>query len=109
MTMVEKLDALKTLLGVDDTRDDALLIAYLKSAQCELLAWKYGYLPEASRPSEVPACDEQTQIWAVIAGYSQRGAENQSSHSENGISRSFAHSDMVQYIRANTVPVVGVV
>lgn len=108
MTLTDKLATLKTLLGADTAQED-VLIAYLQSAQAEIFSWKYGYIATADRPTELPADDEQVQIWAVIAGFSQRGAENQTSHSENGISRSFAYSDMLRYIRANLAPYVGVV
>ena len=38
---------------------------------------------------------------AVLAGYNMIGAENQTSHTENNISRAFKYSDMLDYIRNN--------
>lgn len=103
-----KLSMIKTILGISNTGEDATLSTYLSASEQELLAWKYGYSAVDNRPVSIPADDEMTQIFAVVAGYSQRGAENQSSHAENGISRSFIHSDMVKYIRENCIAVAGV-
>ena len=80
--------------------------AYLDSSEQEILNWKYGYAE--NRPSALPTEDEQTQIWAVVAGYSIIGNENQNAGSENGITRQWAHSDMLDYIHKNTIPYAGV-
>lgn len=107
MTDAEKLTTLKTILRISDTTEDALLGVYLDAAAQELLAWKYGWSANGV-PAEVPAEDEQTQIWAVVAGYSISGAEGQTLHIENGIHRDFKYHDMVNYIRENTVPIAKV-
>jgi len=49
------------------------------------------------------------QIWACVAGFNLRGAENQTAHSENGIGRSFRYSDTVDYIHNHVPAFVGVV
>ena len=95
----------KEILGIENASEDAVIDACLTAARKEILAWRY---PSGSAPKGVPAEYEMTQVFAVIAGYSQRGAENQLSHVENGITRTFAHSDMVDYIRANVIPMCGV-
>lgn len=107
MTMADKLDMVMTLLGLSGDRDETLLGVYLTAAEREILAWRYSY--SGSKPEEVPPEYEMTQIYAVIAGYSHAGAEGQLSHSENGISRTFRHEDMVRYIRSNVLPLAGVI
>lgn len=107
MTNSEKLGMTATLLGVTCEADMTLLEVYLTAAQREILAWRYSY--SANMPDAVPPEYEMTQVYAVIAGYSHAGAEGQLSHSENGISRTFRHEDMVKYIRANVIPQVGVI
>lgn len=109
MDMIEKLEMLKTILGIDtsDSSEDARLTVYLSVAAKEILGWRYSYKLE-NAPTEVPLEYEVTQIFAVVAGYSQSGAENQLSHSENGISRTFKYDSMIAFIRANVVPLVGV-
>jgi len=106
MTTAEKIEMTMTLLGTDDSALEDKLEIYLNAAGREILAWRYSYSGKA--PDEVPEEYEMTQIHAVIAGYSQSGAEGQKSHSENGISRTFAYADMMHYIRANVMPLAGV-
>lgn len=108
MTDAEKLVQLKALLQITDTTQDATLAVYLSLARDEILSWLYsGKTPEGV--TDVPERYIPTQIMAVVAGYGLMGAENQTAHSENGISRTFKYSDMVQYIRANTFAYVQVV
>ena len=102
----EKLSMIKSMLGFEDASEDKRLTAYLDASKREILAWRYSYSAEA--PDEVPAEYEMTQVSAVVAGYSQSGAENQTSHSENGISRTFKYEDMIAYIRSHVIPIVKV-
>lgn len=108
MTETEKLVMLKTMLGESDMDEDEQLKVFLSAAAREIIAWRFSYSSGAAEITAVPAEYEMTQIYAVIAGFSQSGAENQTAHSENGISRSFRFPDMIAYIRANVVPYVGV-
>lgn len=106
MTDTEKLNRIKTLLGISDTSEDTLLTEYLSMAKSEILNWIYaGDIP--SDVTDVPQRYEQTQVQAVIAGYSISGAEEQTSHTENGIARVFRYSDMLQYIHSHVIPMVG--
>ena len=107
MTDTEKLEMVKAVLDITNTAEDANLVAYLSLAKNEILSWRFSY--GISEVTEVPPEYETTQVFAVVAGYSQRGAENQRQHSENGIGRTFRFSDMVQYIRANVIPLVKVI
>lgn len=109
MTNDEKLIALTALLrepepSADDYR---LYTTYLKLAEREIISWRYGSAD--NRPLVLPEEYDTVQLFAVIAGLNTSGAENQTSHSENGISRTFKHTDMIAYIRANVTPYVGVI
>jgi hypothetical protein len=108
MTDAEKLAMVKTILNIDeaDTSEDTRIATYLTIAGREILTWRYSY--GTTEVTEVPADYEMTQIYAVVAGYSQSGAENQRQHTENGISRVFRYADMIQYIRSNVVSLVKV-
>lgn len=108
MSDAEKLEMIQTVMGIpdSDTAEVERIEVYLSAAEKEILAWRYSL--SGDQPSEVPSEFEMTQVWAVITGYSQIGAEGQSTHSENGISRTFNYSDMIQYIRRNVRPLVGV-
>lgn len=107
----EKLSMLKTLLGIEstDTSEDARLAVYLSASEKEIVAWRYSYSKAENPVTVVPPEYEMTQLYAVIAGYSQSGAENQLSHSENGISRAFKYEDMIAYVRTHVIPICGVV
>lgn len=108
MTDAEKLSQLKALLQITDTTQDATLAVYLSIAKSEILSWLYsGKTPDDV--TDVPARYEPTQVMSVVAGYGLQGAENQTAHSENGISRTFKHEDMISYIRSHVAAYVGVV
>lgn len=110
MTDAEKLTVIKTLL--DDGGEmpsDGKLNTYIQIAGQEILAWKYhliGGVPEDV--TEVPAAEDITHIYAVVAGYTHAGAESESRHSENSVIREFVYGDMVEYIRNNVLPYVRV-
>ncbi|MGD8786648.1 MAG: phage head-tail connector protein [Phycisphaerales bacterium] len=52
---------------------------------------------------------DTVMVQAVVNGYSMQGAEGQTAHAENGISRQWKNSDMAAYIRSNVAPMAGVV
>ncbi len=106
MTQAEKVEMVKSLLDITDTSEDARITVFLTVAEKEILSWRYSL--SSQKVESVPTEYEMTQVFAVIAGYSQSGAENQVAHSENGISRTFKHEDMIAYIRSNVLPIVGV-
>lgn len=107
MTSDEKLTMVKELIDLaDDDSEDEKILAFLKAAAKEIVAWRYSY--DGELPKEVPEEYEMIQVFAVIAGYSQSGAEGQATHSENGISRTFNFPDMLHYIHRNVVHKVGV-
>lgn len=101
-----KLNYIKTMIGIaeSDTSQDALINAYLAMSTQEILNYKYSLVGIPEGQTEVDAEDEITQIFAVVAGYNNRGAENQTSHNENQIYRTFHYTDMVQYIKSNVIP-----
>ena len=106
MTDAEKLTVIKTLL--DDGGEmpsDEKLNTYIQIAGQEILAWKYhlvGGVPDDV--TEVPAAEDITHIYAVVAGYTHAGSEGEKQHNENSVNRVFIYSDMVGYIRNNVLP-----
>lgn len=101
MTVDEKMEMVKTIMG-DDAPDDDTILQYLTLAKTEILQWRFSYNTEIM-PEEVPAAYEMTQIYAVVNGFTQRGVEGQSVSIENGIHRHFDFTDMVRYIRQNVI------
>ena len=110
MTDAEKLTFIKTIL--DDGGEmpsDEKLTAYLQIAGYEIIDWMYhliGGTPEGM--SEVPGKYEQTQIYAVVVGYTQAGAEGELMQIENGVHRQFKYDSMIEYIHRNVLPIVRV-
>ena len=104
MTDTQKLTYLKTMLGIADTAQDTLLTTYLAMATQEILQFKYSLVGIPDGQTEVDPEDEITQIHAVVAGFNIRGAENQTSHNENQIYRTFDANDMVDYCRNKVIP-----
>ena len=91
---------IQSILG--EQIDDSLLSDYISQAQDICADWEYSLIG-------VPADLDKTKyntlvIDAVVTGYSIRGAENETQHSENGILRGFSYTDMRDYIRAHLTP-----
>jgi len=86
MTNAEKRAALVTALA-PDTDTDEVLDGVLADAEALVLnrMYPFGY-PDGT---VVPSRYERIQIQLATELYSKRGAEGQTGHSENGISRSW--------------------
>lgn len=104
MTNEEKLVALKAIVGNSDS--DEVLSTYLTIAGGKILAKAYPYNSEIM---EVPAQYHYLQIEIAVYMLNKRGAEGQTSHSENGISRSYENADVPSSMLKSVVPFCGVV
>lgn len=110
MTNEQKLITLQTLLeDGGDVPSDEKLNTYLAVAGNEILSWIYhlvGGVP--TNVTEVPSKYDSIQVYSVIAGYTQAGAEGEQAHIENGVHRQFRYSDMLDYIHNHVLPYVRV-
>ena len=104
MTQAEKLKLLKAMVGESDTEE--VLLAYLNTAGSKILNRAYPYGTEVT---EVPT--RYDFLHCEIAAYllNKRGAEGQTSHSENGISRSYESADVPESMIGAVTPMVGVI
>ena len=107
MTEVEKLSMLRVMVGQPNEGDwsDDVLTSYLGIAGQKILNRAYPYddtVTEVPRRYGYLQCD--------IAAYllNKRGAEGETSHSENGISRSYESADVPESMMKEVVPHVGV-
>lgn len=107
MTEVEKLSLLRVMVGQPNEGDwsDDVLISYLNIAGQKIINRAYPYkdtVTEVPRRYGYLQCD--------IANYllNKRGSEGQTSHSENGISRSYASADVPEAMLSEVTPHVGV-
>ena len=104
MTDYEKLATLKTLLSDGGALpSDEKLTAYLTLAGAEILNWMYHLVGGVPQEATLPDRYTVTQIYAVVAGYTQAGAEGESFHIENGVHSDFIYSDMTDYIHKNVL------
>lgn len=103
MTEEEKLIALKAMVGGSD--DDEVLLVYLKLAGRKILAKAYPY---DDTVRNVPA--QYSLLQCEIAAYllNKRGAEGQTSHSENGITRAYENGDVPASMLKSVIPYAGV-
>lgn len=104
MNTTQALAYLKTVLGIGDTSQDTMLTGYLEMAAFEIIQFKYSLIGVPDGQTEPDDEDAMTWVFAVVAGYNDRGAENQTSHNENQIYRTFHFTDMVEYIRSHIIP-----
>lgn len=101
MTDIEKREALAGMLA-PDTDTDAVLDSMVKAAEALVLnrMYPFGYPDDVV----VPGRYEMIQVQLAVELYSKRGAEGQSSHQENGISRTWAEKSQ---LLARITPHVG--
>lgn len=104
MTQEEKLTALKVMVGSSDS--DEVLSTYLTLAGRKVLAKAYPYQNDVT---EVPAQYAYLQVEIAAYMLNKRGAEGQTSHSENGVSRSYENGDVPSSMLKAVVPYCGVI
>jgi hypothetical protein len=108
MTEVEKLSLLRAMVGTPNTDEnwsDDVLISYLTIAGRKIINRAYPY---DDTVDEVPR--RYGYLQCEIAAYllNKRGAEGQTAHSENGISRSYESADIPPSMLSEVIPCVGV-
>ena len=104
MTNEEKLAALKAMVG--NTDSDEVLSTYLTLAGGKILTKAFPFNPENT---EVPVQYSYLQVEIAAYMLNKRGAEGQTSHSENGISRTYENADVPSSMLRRVVPFCGVV
>ena len=109
MTEVEKLSLLRAMVGTPNTDEnwsDDVLISYLSIAGRKIINRAYPY---DDTVTDVPR--RYGYLQCEIAAYllNKRGAEGQTAHSENGVSRSYESADVPESMLSEVIPHVGVI
>ena len=104
MSETEKVQLLKAMVGESDTEE--VLLTYLKIAGQKILNRAYPY---GTEETEVPTRYDFLQCEIAAYLLNKRGAEGQTSHTENGISRSYASADVPESLIGAVTPMVGVI
>lgn len=104
MSDIEKIDLLKAMIG--DSDSDTVLFAYLDMAGRRIISKAYPFDTDIT---EVPS--EYDMLQCEIAAYllNKRGAEGQTSHSENGITRNYEAASVPSSMLSAVTPRVGVI
>lgn len=107
MIEVEKLTLLRVMVGQPNVGEwaDDVLISYLTIAGEKILRRAYPYDDSVT---DVPR--RYGYLQCEIAAYllNKRGAEGQTAHSENGISRTYGGADVPEAMLSEITPHVGV-
>jgi hypothetical protein len=105
MTNEEKLTMLRVMIDTDsEDWSDNILLTYLKIAGRKIIDRAYPYdetVENVPKRYEILQCE--------IAAYllNKRGAEGETSHSENGISRSYENADIPESMLDVITPFCG--
>ena len=103
MTTSEKLIALKAMSG---ETNEGVLSAFLALAATKVLQRAYPF-----DPTIVLVPDRYSMNQVEIANFllSKRGAEGESYHAENGITRTYSGGDVPAELLRQIIPTVGVI
>jgi hypothetical protein len=101
MTPLERLK-----LRIPENDNELELVDVLDSAKAVILSRRY---PFGEQPTEIEKKYEDLQVRIAIELYNKRGVEGQTSHSENGVSRSYASASVSEELLREITPKAGVV
>ena len=109
MTDAEKLTMVRVMSNVSDDTDDwsdDILLTYLAMAGRKIIDRAYPY---DDTVEVVPRRYELLQCEIAVYLLNKRGAEGETSHSENGISRSYEKADVPESMFGVITPFCGVI
>ena len=104
MTNEQKIEKLKVLIS-PDTASDELLSYLLEQSEGIILNRRYPF--GAPEDASLSPRHEQIQIRIAVELYSKMGAEGQTQHTENGVSRTWEAGDVSPSLLKHIVPVCG--
>ena len=104
MTNEEKIERLGVLIS-PDTADDELLAVLIDQSEGIVLNRRYPFgVPDGE---VVPPIYEHIQLQIAVELFSKMGAEGQTAHGENGISRTFESADVSPSLLRRIIPICG--
>lgn len=102
MLETEKIEIVKSMTG---ETSDGVVSAYLNIAGNKICRKAYPFDPTVT---EVPEQYSLLQVEIAVYLLNKRGAEGQTGHTENGISRSYESGDVPESMLRQVVPMAGV-
>lgn len=100
MTNDEMTTVVASLVGASE-KDNTKVSAYLAIAKQKILNRLYPFKANAD---EVPARYHPLQCEIAAYLYNKQGAEGQTAHSENGVSRSYENGDVPESLMRQITP-----
>ena len=101
MTQLERLKK-----RIPEEVNDDVLEDFLESAKAVILSRRF---PFGEQPTEIEPKYNDLQIRIAVEMYNKQGVEGQTSHSENGVSRSYASASVSEELLREITPKVGVI
>lgn len=103
MTEDDKVQMVQTLIS-DVTVTTAMIQVYLALAADQILGYVY---PFGGAPEEWPTQYDLTQVQLAVRKIARRGGEGETSHIENGVSRTYGSVDDSDLLK-DLMPYAGV-
>ena len=101
MTQLERLK-----IRITEKVDDEVLSDILESAKAAIMSRRF---PFGEQPTEIEEKYKDLQIRIAVEMFNKQGAEGETAHSENGISRSYASASVSEDLLREITPKAGVV
>lgn len=101
MTQLERLK-----IRITENVSDIVLEDLLESAKAVILSRRF---PFGEQPAEIESKYKDLQIRIAVEMYNKIGAEGETSHSENGISRGYSSASVSEELLREITPKAGVV
>lgn len=101
MTQLERLK-----IRITESTNDIELEDILESAKAVILSRRF---PFGEYPTELEEKYKDLQIRIAVEMFNKRGAEGETAHSENGISRSYSSAGVSEELLREITPKAGVV
>ena len=101
MTQLERLK-----IRITENVSDIELEDILESAKAVILSRRF---PFGEQPPEIEDRYKDLQIRIAVEMFNKRGAEGETAHSENGVSRSYASANVSEDLLKEITPKAGVV
>lgn len=101
MTQLERLK-----IRIPENNSDTELEELLESAKAVILSRRF---PFGEQPDEIEPRYKDLQIRIAVEMFNKIGIEGQTSHSENGVSRSYSSSSVSEELLREITPKAGVV
>ena len=99
-----QLDRLK--IRITENVTDVELEDILESAKAVILSRRF---PFGEQPTELEERYKDLQIRIAVEMFAKRGAEGETAHSENGVSRTYASANVSEDLLREITPKAGVV